>query len=95
MSDDRIPKQLVYGELTEGKGHKVEGKRVSKTRLESPSSVLTMTQPTVWHIHIKRGAQSYEDARKEKAKRKKEVQTSGTTNATASLHFCHMCGIHF
>jgi len=108
MPDERIPKQLLYGELSEGRrsvgGQKKRFKDTLKASLKS-FDIDTTTwdkvaedRPT-WRNLIHKGCQSYEERRTAEAKQKRELRKSrAASTATADVDdslVCPTCGRSF
>ncbi|KAL9966376.1 hypothetical protein ACROYT_G024438 [Oculina patagonica] len=106
MPDDRIPKQLFYGELCSGKrtvgGQRKRYKDSLKVSLkdfnistESWES-LASDRPS-WRQCITKGAQAAEKRRSRQAEEKRTARKGRavSTNSTAPTHFCSTCGRGF
>lgn len=106
MSDTRIPKQLLYGELSQGK-RKVGGQRKRfkdslKVSLKdfsiSPDTweTLAADRPS-WRSAITTGAKTAEERRTQTAEQKRQMRKARatSTNSTAPTHFCPTCGRGF
>jgi len=106
MPDDRIPKQLFYGELCSGKrtvgGQRKRYKDSLKVSLkdfnistESWES-LASDRPS-WRQLITKGAHAAEERRSRQADEKRAVrkERAASTNSTAPTHFCPTCGRGF
>ena len=106
MSDTRIPKQLFYGELCQGKrkvgGQKKRFKDNLKVSLKdfsiSPETweTLAADRPS-WRSEITTGARIAETRRTKSAelKRQSRKARASSTNSTAPTHFCPTCGRGF
>ena len=108
MPDERIPKQLLYGELSDGKrsvgGQKKRFKDTLKASLKSFSiDISTWDKVAVdrstWRNLMYKGAQSHEERQIAEAKQKRELRKSraASTSATAvdSSLACPTCGRSF
>jgi hypothetical protein len=103
MNDSRIPKQMMYGELCEGKrstgGQKKRYKDTLKTSLKSLDIELQSWESlaqdrTLWRSKIKNGARTAEakhitDAESKRAARKARTTAASTTT---SAFTCSKCG---
>lgn len=110
MSDERLPKQLLYGELSSGKRSAGGQRKRYKDTLKSSLKKLkidtgnwecqAMDRPT-WRSRIHKGAEDAETERKTDARRRRErrkarvADTTITTTTSASSHTCTTCGRHF
>ena len=101
MADDRIPKDVFYGELDAG--HRTRGgqrkryKDVLKATLKScgiPHKTwkATATDRALWHSTCHSGLRDYEEKRcdtmRDKRKRRKAIQPSSNIDT----FLCHVCG---
>ena len=106
MSDTRIPKQLLYGELSHGK-RQVGGQRKRyrdnlKVSLKDFSintetwEALAADRPS-WRSAINTGAKTAEERRTQSAEQKRRMRKARatSTNSTAPTHFCPTCGRGF
>ena len=102
MPDDRIPKQLFYGELCSGKrtvgGQRKHYKDSLKVSLKdfniSTESWETLaSDKPFWRQLITKGAHAAEERRSRKAEVKQAVrkERAASTNCTAPTHFCPTC----
>ena len=104
MDDTRLPKQLLYGELLEGK--RSVGRQLKRYRDQS-LSVLKVCHINwrdlealakdrdKWRAACKQGLQSKERDRLEwleKRRAKRRAKTATTTAAKTPTHFCPDCG---
>ena len=103
MPNCRLPKQLLYGELTEGtrpRGRpKKRFKDCLKTSLKSLSIDLNTWEQqaldrTTWRNSIKKGASTAEASRNERLTQKREARKARTTETTPTdtPHVCPTCG---
>jgi hypothetical protein len=105
MSDARLPKQLLYGELAAGK-RKVGGQRKRfkdslKASMKSlninPDSWETLAQDRhTWRSTISKSAEDAEQLRLEESRSKRITRKTRLANlplnTTNSLHKCPTCG---
>ena len=105
MSDCRIPKQLMYGELKQGKRHVGGQKKRYKDTLKASFKDLQIdiqgweeqaADRSIWRQLINEGAQTAETNRTDeavlkRARRKNQPQIA----TTAPEHTCSVCGRHF
>ena len=106
MPDRRLPKQLLYGELCQGKcsvgGQKKRFKDCLKVSLKDLNinlntwESLAMDRPT-WRSKITTGARSAEEKRTAEAQRKRTARKSraNSTSIAAPTHMCPTCGRSF
>ena len=106
MPDDRIPKQLLYGELTEGK-RKVGGQKkrfkdnvkiyLREFSIDIESWETLATDRPSWRCAISSGARRAEKQHAQRAEQKRQMRKAraASTNSTASTHFCPNCGRGF
>ena len=106
MPDSRIPKQLFYGELANGKrkvgGQKKRFKDNLKIHLKE-FSIDTDTWETLaadrpfWRSTIAKGAQIAEDQRLQHASQKRQMRKAraASLNVPPPSHFCSTCGRGF
>jgi hypothetical protein len=106
MSDDRLPKQLFYGELSSGKrstgGQRKRYKdtlKVSLRRLHVDSDRWeSLAQDrTSWRAATHRGAEHAETERREESRRKRENRKTRTAmiTTTPTDFMCPTCGRYF
>ena len=106
MPDTRIPKQLLYGELCQGKrsvgGQKKRFKDCLKVSLKefSINTDLWETQAAdrpAWRGLIRKSAQAAEERRSQNAEQKRQMRKARAASAidTTPTHFCPTCGRGF
>ena len=106
MPDDRIPKQLLYGELCQGKrtvgGQRKRFKDSLKVSLKdfniSAESWETLaSERPFWRHLISKSATTAEERRSLVAERKRAARKARatSTNTMAPTHFCPTCGRGF
>ena len=104
MSDSRIPKQLFYGELHQGK-RTVGGQR-KRYKDSLKSSLKEFSIPTQnwealnlnrsqWRSHITQGATSADSAKTCTAEAKRAARKASATDSNVPLHQCPLCGRDF
>ena len=100
MSDDRLPKQLFYSELSEG--HRLRGrprlrfKDTLKKSLQHCSIATAHWETTasnrrVWKLLTRKGAAAYEQAKRRAHAEKRAATKAGTESRGSSIP-CHVCG---
>ena len=100
MSDDRLPKQLLYSELSEG--HRLRErptlrfKDTLKKSLQNSHIATTHWETTasnrrVWKQLTRKGAAAYEQAKCRARAEKRAVTKAGTESRGSSIP-CHVCG---
>jgi hypothetical protein len=106
MQDHRLPKQLLYGELSQGKrtagGQKKRSKDSLKASLKAlgldPSTweTLALDRPA-WRSNLTRGAHAAELERTAYAENKRAVRKAraASTPTTVPTHMCPTCGRAF
>ena len=106
MADDRIPKQLLYGELSNGKrkvgGQKKRFKDSLKVSLKDfcintdTWESLAADRPA-WRSAITAGANTAEQRRLHQAEEKRQMRKTRAANndRNAATHLCSMCGRGF
>ena len=106
MSDDRIPKQLFYGELAQGK-RRVGGQRkrfkdslkvsLKDFSIDTESWESLASNRPAWRSLISVGAQKAEEWRSRLAEQKRQTRKAraASTTTTAPTHFCPTCGRGF
>jgi len=106
MSDERIPKQLLYGELSTGSrthgGQKKRFKDSLKVSLKS-FNIDTDTWEELaqnrssWRAQVSKGAMSAEENRTGTAKEKRHLRKTRSTSTTSITtdHMCPTCGRYF
>ena len=106
MSDDRVPKQLLYGELTGGKrkagGQKKRFKDSLRISLKDFSidikswEALAADRPS-WRCAVTKGARTAETQRSQQAEIKRQTRKARAAgnHTTAPTHFCPTCGRGF
>ena len=106
MPDTRIPKQLFYGELCQGKrsvgGQMKRFKDCLKVSLKEFSiqtdswETQAADRPT-WRGLIRKGAQEAEECRNKNAEQKRQMRKARAASATETTptHFCPTCGRGF
>jgi len=106
MSDERLPKQLLYGELSCGKRHVGGQKKRFKDSLKvslktlgvcSDSWEVLAQNRSEWRSYINKGAAEAEKTRMETKRRKRAFRKSRTANTqtTVTDHRCPTCGRYF
>ena len=103
MDDSRIPKQVLYGELSEGSRTRGRPKLRFKDQCKTTLKELTIDEKewevvardrSEWRYVVQSGARDYEVARtahaRESRQKRKERQASGVYAPT--LHNCVHCG---
>ena len=102
MPDSRLPKQLFYGELVEGKRLRGGPKKRFKDSLKATLKEFNINPDhweaeaqdrSAWRTRIAQGASSYEDRRIANAKRKREERKSRSLQPPApdTDHVCQVC----
>ena len=107
MPDSRIPKQLFYGELHEGK-RRVGGQKkrykdnlkasLKELKIDTESWEASTTNCAKWRSKIFTGALAAETTRLAEAKHKRAVRkerSHSSTAAAAPTHECTICGRFF
>ena len=106
MPDSRLPKQLLYGELCQGKrmvgGQKKRFKDCLKASLRDLSIDINswethaLDRPS-WRSKLATGARAAETRRTTEAQRKRAVRKAraASTSTTAPTHLCPTCGRAF
>ena len=106
MPDNRLPKQLLYGELCQGKrmvgGQRKRFKDCLKASLRDLSidvnswETHALDRPS-WRSKIATGARAAETRRTTKAQRKRAARKAraASTSTTAPTPLCHTCGRAF
>ena len=106
MSDERIPKQLLYGELAEGKrkvgGQKKRFRANLKVNLRDFSidteswETLAADRPS-WRCVVSVGARRAEEQRVQQAEQKRRMRKARAARVSSSIptHFCPTCGRGF
>jgi hypothetical protein len=107
MSDQRLPKRLLYGEIQDEKrsacGPKKRFKDTLKTSLKDfniPTSAweATTKDRPVWRSQIKTGAKAAENSRLKRAQTRRAARKARASNrdepteVTTSSHVCATCG---
>ncbi|KAK3885559.1 hypothetical protein Pcinc_008347 [Petrolisthes cinctipes] len=106
MPDFCIPKQLLFGELCQGKrsvgGQRKRFKDSLKTSLKdfsirTGSWETLATDHLTWRSHIQQGAKRAEEERTKKAEKKNELRKARAASVTdtAPTHMCPTCGRGF
>ena len=100
MSDNRLPKKLMFGELQSGKrrvgGPKKRYKDTLKASLKSfniePDTWEQAAQNRkVWRASVFKGGQAYERDRTSKAERKRQARKENTTSSSPGKIACPHC----
>ncbi|XP_063593893.1 uncharacterized protein LOC134770856 [Penaeus indicus] len=106
MSDHRIPKQLFYGELCQGK-RRVGGQRkrykdslkvsLKDFNIESESWESLASDTPTWRCLIAKGATTAEERRSLQTETKREARKARaiSNKCKAHTHFCPICGRGF
>ena len=100
MSDDRLPKQLFYSELSEG--HRLRGrptlrfkdtlkKWLKNCRIAAAHWETTASNRRVWKQLTRKGAAAYEQAKRRAHAEKRAATNAGTESRGSSIP-CHVCG---
>ena len=100
MSDDRLPKQLFYSELSEG--HRLRGrptlrfkdtlkKSLQNCRIATAHWETTASNRRVWKQLTRKGAAAYEQAKRRAHAEKRAATNAGTESRGSSIP-CHVCG---
>ncbi|KAK2550105.1 hypothetical protein P5673_029297 [Acropora cervicornis] len=100
MSDDRLPKQLFYSELSEG--HRLRGrptlrfkdtlkKSLQNCRITTAHWETTASNRRVWKQLTRKGAAAYEQAKRRAHAEKRAATNAGTESRGSSIP-CHVCG---
>ena len=103
MEDSRLPKQLLYGELCEGKrsvgGQKKRYKDSLKASLKDMDISVSSweqlaTNRTAWRTKVSTGARAAEKRRTAEAQRKRAARKAraASTSTAAPTHTCPVCG---
>ena len=106
MPDSRLPKQLLYGELCQGKrsvgGQKKRFKDCLKASLNDLDINISSWEPlaldrSTWRTKITTGVHAAEKRRTAEAQRKRAARKSraASTSTTAPTHICPICGRAF
>ncbi len=104
MSDERLPKQLLYGQLSEGKRHRGRPKKRFKDSLKDSLRSLGIphdtwetlaTEKSTWRSTVCTGARRAEEKRtaiatQKRVSRKARAADHPTTSNT--IHTCTTCG---
>ena len=99
MSDDRLPKQLFYSELSEG--HRLRGKpslrfkdtlkkSLQNCRIATSHWETTASNRRVWKQLTRKGAAAYEQAKRRAHAEKRAATNAGTESRESSIP-CHVC----
>ena len=106
MTDDRIPKQLLYGELTAGK-RKVGGQKkrfkdslkvsLKEFNINTASWETLAAERSEWRRAISTGASSAEEQRLQQAEEKRKLRKWRASHSVhiARDHICSICGKGF
>jgi len=106
MPDARLPKQLLYGELSSGK-RSIGGQRkrfkdslnvsMKKLGICTDSWESLAQDRSSWHAAINKGFKDAEVTRLAECRRKREVRKTrvASTSTAATEHMCPTCGRYF
>ena len=101
MDDNRIPKKMLYGELTVGKRSVGRPKKRFKDNLKASLRELNIdtdtweslaTDRSMWRSSITKGAKAAETLRISEAEKKREIRKNSNVTAPATDSFiCSFC----
>jgi hypothetical protein len=103
MSDDRLPKQIFYGELANGKRPRHKPKRRFKDCLKDTMKVQdidynnweeTAMNRAKWRTEVRKGCKSLHQKKTERAKLKRDLRKGNTENlpSDSACWKCETCG---
>ena len=105
MPDHRLPKQLLYGELPFIRSAGGQKKRFKDTirldlaacHLQQNSFELLAQERATWRSEVKKGIDTFERDRAQKAedKRRRRLQRAPRAQPNAATHCCQICGRYF